>query len=212
MPLPVPPRVKKVPGPLCGGPVRNAPPAARTLARGPSRTRQVGKRHREGGSNPQRRSALLAWTRKEERQTPFDPKRQRLAKCSHQGQMALVSPVHRSLNVPKVDCAACDHVALLTPDFLLRLGLSPQAKVLDLKLRVRCRGCGARGRAVVSMRWGRRRGRVSHPALTPADATGAAFVKLRYRYITEAREPTTTQMTAQSPSDRSKITPSPMST
>jgi hypothetical protein len=35
--------------------------------------------------------------------------------------------------------------------------------------------------------------RVSHPALTPADATGAAFVKLRYRYITEAREPTTTQ-------------------
>jgi hypothetical protein len=158
MPLPVPPRVKKVPGPLCGGPVRNAPPAARTLARGPSRTRQVGKRHREGGSNPQRRSALLAWTRKEERQTPFDPKRQRLAKCSHQGQMALVSPVHRSLNVPKVDCAACDHVALLTPDFLLRLGLSPQAKVLDLKLRVRCRGCGARGRAVVSMRWGRRRG------------------------------------------------------
>jgi len=139
MPLPVPPRVKKVPGPLCGGPVRNAPPAARTLARGPSRTRQVGKRHREGGSNPQRRSALLAWTRKEERQTPFDPKRQRLAKCSHQGQMALVSPVHRSLNVPKVDCAACDHVALLTPDFLLRLGLSPQAKVLDLKLRVRMR-------------------------------------------------------------------------
>ena len=42
--------------------------------------------------------------------------------------------MHRSLNVPKVDCAACDHVALLTPDFLLRLGLSPQAKVLDLKV------------------------------------------------------------------------------
>jgi hypothetical protein len=33
----------------------------------------------------------------------------------------------------KVDCAACHHVALLTPDFLLRLGLSPQAKVLDLR-------------------------------------------------------------------------------
>jgi hypothetical protein len=26
-----------------------------------------------------------------------------------------------------------------------RLGLSPQVKVLDLKMRVRCRGCGARG-------------------------------------------------------------------
>jgi hypothetical protein len=43
-------------------------------------------------------------------------------------------------------------------DFLLRLGLSPQAKVLDLKMRVRCRGCGARRRAVVSVKWGRRTG------------------------------------------------------
>jgi hypothetical protein len=40
----------------------------------------------------------------------------------------------------KVDCAACHHVALLTPEFLLRLGLNPEAKVLDLKTRVRCRG------------------------------------------------------------------------
>jgi len=39
----------------------------------------------------------------------------------------------------KVDCAACHHVALLTPEFLRQLGLSPQAKVLDLKWRVRCR-------------------------------------------------------------------------
>jgi ribosomal protein S27E len=52
----------------------------------------------------------------------------------------------------KVDCAACQHVVLLTPEFLLRLGLSPQTKVLDLKERVRCRGCGVRGRAVVSIR------------------------------------------------------------
>src|SRR5947209_1945715 len=29
-----------------------------------------------------------------------------------------------------------------TPEFLLKLGLSPFAKVLDLKTRVRCRGCG----------------------------------------------------------------------
>jgi hypothetical protein len=33
-------------------------------------------------------------------------------------------------DLAKVDCAACHHVALLTPDFLLRLGLSPAAKVL----------------------------------------------------------------------------------
>jgi hypothetical protein len=61
-------------------------------------------------------------------------------------------------DVVRVDCAACHHIALLTPDFLLRLGLSPQAKVLDLKSRVRCRGCGAKGRAVVSVKWGRQGG------------------------------------------------------
>jgi hypothetical protein len=55
----------------------------------------------------------------------------------------------RQGDLVKVDCAACHHVALLTPDFPLRLGLSPYAKVLDLKWRVRCRGCGARaGRRV----------------------------------------------------------------
>jgi hypothetical protein len=52
----------------------------------------------------------------------------------------------------KVDCAACHHVALLAPEFLLRLGLSPHAKVLDLKDRFRCRGCGARRRAVASVK------------------------------------------------------------
>src|SRR5882724_8501020 len=60
----------------------------------------------------------------------------------------------RRADIVQVDCAACRHVALLTPDFLLRLGLSPQAKVPDLKSRVRCRGWGARGRAVVSVKWG----------------------------------------------------------
>ena len=46
----------------------------------------------------------------------------------------------------RVDCDACHHVALLTPEFLLRLGLRPQTKVLDLKERVRCRGfVGGRG-------------------------------------------------------------------
>ena len=48
-----------------------------------------------------------------------------------------------------MDCAACHNVALLTPTALLRAGLSPAAKVLDLKERFRCRGIrrqGASGR------------------------------------------------------------------
>jgi hypothetical protein len=45
----------------------------------------------------------------------------------------------------KVDCAACHHVALLTTDALPRVGLSPAAKVLDLKGRFRCRGYGRKG-------------------------------------------------------------------
>ena len=66
----------------------------------------------------------------------------------------------------KVDCAACSHTALLVreadrlalraelaPAFLSRLGLRPQDKVLDLKDHLRCRGCGARGRAVASIKW-----------------------------------------------------------
>jgi ribosomal protein S27E len=55
----------------------------------------------------------------------------------------------------KIDCAACGHTALLTPVFLARLGLEPRHRVLDLKDRVRCRGCGVRGRAVVSIKWER---------------------------------------------------------
>jgi hypothetical protein len=58
----------------------------------------------------------------------------------------------------KVDCADCQHVALLTQEFLRRLGLDPRTKVLDLQGQVRCRGCGARGRAVVSVKWGARTG------------------------------------------------------
>jgi len=68
----------------------------------------------------------------------------------------------------KIDCAACrrrllrssaelrcSHMALLTTAFLARLGLEPRHRVLDLKDRVRCRGCGVRGRAVVSIKWER---------------------------------------------------------
>jgi hypothetical protein len=53
----------------------------------------------------------------------------------------------------KIDCAACHHVALLTPEALLRIGLSPGAKVLDLQGRLRCRVCGRKGSAVVSIQW-----------------------------------------------------------
>jgi hypothetical protein len=48
---------------------------------------------------------------------------------------------------------------------VLRLGLSPGAKVLDLKARVRCRGWGARGRAVVSVKRGREGGSAGNPSL-----------------------------------------------
>jgi len=52
------------------------------------------------------------------------------------------------------DCAACHHVALLTLEVLIKAGLSNTVKVLDLKDRLRCRGCGAKGRAVVLSRAG----------------------------------------------------------
>jgi hypothetical protein len=55
----------------------------------------------------------------------------------------------------KVDCSACSHTALLTRESLDRHGLGPHRKVLDLKDQVRCRGCGVRGRAVVSIRRGK---------------------------------------------------------
>jgi hypothetical protein len=42
---------------------------------------------------------------------------------------------------------------LPTPEVLLRTGLSPPVKFLDLKDRLRCRGCRRKGRAVVSIKW-----------------------------------------------------------
>jgi hypothetical protein len=63
------------------------------------------------------------------------------------------SPYGAGQTFVKVDCATCHAAALLTPEALLRVGLSPAAKVLDLKGRLRCRGCGRKGRAVVSIEW-----------------------------------------------------------
>jgi hypothetical protein len=54
--------------------------------------------------------------------------------------LGFLSEALRQRDLVKVDCAACNHVALLTPEFLLRLGLDPRAKILDLKERVRRRG------------------------------------------------------------------------
>jgi hypothetical protein len=59
----------------------------------------------------------------------------------------------QTLPDPNFAAPACHHVALLTPEALPRVGLSPAAKVLDLKGRLRCRGCGRKGRAVVPIRW-----------------------------------------------------------
>jgi hypothetical protein len=69
----------------------------------------------------------------------------------------------------KIGCAACHHVALLTPEALLRAGLSTGAKVLDLKGRLRCRACGSKGRAVVSVKW---RGQVGEPSVRQRLAPG----------------------------------------
>ena len=73
--------------------------------------------------------------------------------CSHQRLMALARLLHRSLNVLRVDCAACHHVAhrRRRP---LRLGLRPTARFSTSRRGVRCRGCGAKGQAVVSVKCG----------------------------------------------------------
>jgi hypothetical protein len=50
----------------------------------------------------------------------------------------------------KVVCGACKHVALIAA---AGLGQSAHTSVLDLKHLLRCQGCGAKGRAVVSVIW-----------------------------------------------------------
>jgi hypothetical protein len=76
----------------------------------------------------------------------------------------------------KVDCAACHHVALLTPEALLRAGLSAAAKVLDSKggsvPRVRKEGAGGgfgegAGAGRVSARSGQRGVRFAGPVAPP---------------------------------------------
>jgi hypothetical protein len=54
-----------------------------------------------------------------------------------------------------VECAACGHDVLIPPNAVLQgLRLAPpQHSVPDLKSRLRCRECDAKGKAVVSIRW-----------------------------------------------------------
>jgi hypothetical protein len=55
----------------------------------------------------------------------------------------------------RVECAACGHDVLITRSALLQgLRRRPTDRVLDLEPRFRCRECDARGKAVVSVRWG----------------------------------------------------------
>ena len=54
----------------------------------------------------------------------------------------------------QIECS-CGHVVLLTARMLATAGVGPEDKVLDFQLRARCRECDARGKAVVSIRWGR---------------------------------------------------------
>jgi len=49
----------------------------------------------------------------------------------------------------------------------MRAGLIPATKVLDLKGRFRCRGCGGKGRAAVSVQWAHQSPR-THPPRTAA--------------------------------------------
>jgi hypothetical protein len=56
----------------------------------------------------------------------------------------------------KMECGACGHDTLIPASALLQgLRLSSASLVLDLQPRLRCRECDARGKAVVSIKWGR---------------------------------------------------------
>jgi hypothetical protein len=54
----------------------------------------------------------------------------------------------------RAECLACGHDELIPAGALLQgLRLPATTRVLDLELRLRCRECDARGKAVVSIRW-----------------------------------------------------------
>jgi hypothetical protein len=54
----------------------------------------------------------------------------------------------------RVECTVCRHEELIPASgFLVGLRLPPNTRVLDLKPKLRCRECDAKGKAVVSIRW-----------------------------------------------------------
>ena len=55
----------------------------------------------------------------------------------------------------ELECA-CGHTVVLTPAMLKTAGVKSAEKVVDVKSRLRCRECEARGKAVVSITWGDR--------------------------------------------------------
>jgi len=58
----------------------------------------------------------------------------------------------------RVDCAVCPHVALLTPEFFCGSGLALRPRCSTSRRASGAAGCGARGRAVVSVSWSARAG------------------------------------------------------
>ena len=52
----------------------------------------------------------------------------------------------------KVECL-CGHSELLTVSMLASAGVKPYQTILDLPLKLRCRECDVRGKAVVTIRW-----------------------------------------------------------
>jgi hypothetical protein len=57
-------------------------------------------------------------------------------------------------DVVKAECLECGHTQLLTGSMLETAGMKPFAPILDLEMRLRCRECDAKGRALVTVRSG----------------------------------------------------------
>jgi hypothetical protein len=53
-----------------------------------------------------------------------------------------------------VECA-CGHLEYLTAAMLATAGVPPFTPVVDLKHRLKCKSCRWKGRAMVSIKWGR---------------------------------------------------------
>ena len=52
----------------------------------------------------------------------------------------------------QVECA-CGHIERLTATMLTTAGLKPDERVQGLEIRMHCRECDEKGRAVISIRW-----------------------------------------------------------